>query len=83
MHAKLEQFIPACLIATFHYKSANPNLPITKEQVARCNNQPIPEGDALEVEALLTEKETYRYYLKYYTSVTKSNNQICIALFCF
>lgn len=71
MHASIEPFISSCLIQLFQYKTSNPDMPLLKEHLQRSQNLPIPEGDPLEVEALLIEKEIYRSFLKFFTAASK------------
>lgn len=53
-------------------------LPILKEQLQQCKYRPLLEGEDLEVESLLSEKETYRSYLKYFVSLSSSQKPLCI-----
>lgn len=46
----------------------HPDLPILKEQLNQCNQEPLKEESDFDVECLLSEKELYRSYLKYFQS---------------
>ena len=69
------------MIQTFQYKQAKPNIPFLKEHLEKSNNKEVVDGSELEIEVLLSEKELYRYYLKYFMIKKSNKKSICISVF--
>lgn len=83
MKVDLSPFITQGLRNVFRYRMDNPMLPLLKEQLQQCKYKPLREGEDLEVESLLSEKETYRSYLKYFISLSSSQKPLCKFFFSF
>ena len=64
---------------TFTYRTTNPSLPLTKDLMIQCNNQPIEEGSEIDIKSQLVEQELYRIYLKYFSIPSSSHQSICIS----
>lgn len=77
MKVDLSPFISHGLKNVFHYKMKNPMLPLLKEQLQQCKYKPLQEGEDLEIESLLSEKEIYRSYLKFFISLSSSQQSLC------